>query len=239
MTFANLQEQVCNAINLTTTDADATTLARVKALLNEAVARIGMAFPGLVHLEKYYTITTVANQASYPLPLGLIHIIDPIILDGDPVYSAPVAYVNRSQSSTLTTAQENTTRYYHTFGVVDAADATTAVKPILTFDPAPTAIGTAELYARGLDNALSADADLLRIPLAFNSSPYWYAVIPLLHERGRVKEMSAAQGKWDKDMSEIMRLAQRSRTSGLTLQWPNYLNSGRGKRYKGFNKITP
>ena len=238
MAFSVLQEMVLNAINLTVTDADSTTLARVKSLINEAVARIGMAFPGLVHLEKYWTITTVAAQATYSVPKGLIHIIDPIILDGNQVYSIPLPYVNRTQTSTTTAAQETTTRYYSTFGYDNAA-VSAQPQAIIQFHPAPDAAGTAEVYGRGLDDALSGDTDVLRIPVAFNSSPYWYAVIPLLHERGRIKEMGAAQAKWDADMGEIMRLAQRSRTAGMTLQWPNYLNSGRKQRYRGTVRIIP
>ena len=238
LAFSAIQEMVLNSVNLTVTDADSTMLARVKALINEAVARIAMAFPGLVHLEKYWTITTAVDQATYAVPKGLVHIIDPIILDGDQVYSIPLPYANRTQTSTTTAAQEMTTRYYSTFGYDNAA-VTAQPQAIIQFHPAPTAIGTAEIYGRGLDDALSGDTDVLRIPVAFNSTPYWYATIPLLHERGRIKEMGAAQAKWDADMAEIMRLAQRSRTAGMTLIWPRYDLSGRGRRYRGTVKVIP
>jgi hypothetical protein len=242
-TFLQLQQDTLAVLNIQTTDADATLLAQVKSLLNEAVAQLNLLGPGLITSEKYAAITTVAAQADYLAPLGLVRILDPIMLDGAPVYSIPRVYENRAAQGVGTGGTVNTTQYYSIFGFDNAAGSGTpddeSLTPILTFHPAPTAAGTAAVWYHGLDNALAADTDLIRIPPAFSSAPVWYAKIPLLFDRGRVKEASSAKTLWDDALGRMKNLALRSRIAGETLIWPNFQKSGRGRRYKGTAAIIP
>lgn len=242
-TFLQLQQDTLAVLNIQTTDADSTLLAQVKSLINEAVAQLNTISPGLITSEKQWTITTVAAQADYLVPLGLVRILDPIMLDGAPVYSIPRVYENRAAQGVSTGGTVNTTQYYSIFGLDNAAGSGTpddeSLTPILTFHPAPTASGSAVVWGHGLDNALSADSDLIRIPVSFSSCPVWYAKIFLLFDRGRTKEAETCKSLWEDAVSRLKALTLRSRVAGETLQWPNYQKAGRGKRYKGTAAIIP
>lgn len=238
-TFLQLQQDTLAALNITTTDADSTLLAQVKSLLNEAIAQLNTVSPGLITSEKYTTITTVSAQADYLVPKGVVRILDPILLDGVAIYSIPRVYENRLG----TVNAVNTTRYYSVFGLDNAAGSGTpddeSLTPILTFHPAPEAAGTAEVWYHGLDNALSADGDLARIPPAFSTSLVWYAKFPLLFDRGRTQEAQTCKSIWEDAIARMKTAALRSRVSGETLQWPNGLASGRGQRYRGTGRVLP
>src|SRR3990167_10731662 len=92
LTFLQLQTMCADWFGETPTTMSAADLARIKALLNEAVAKINFLCSGLVHIRKYYTVTTTADQASYAAPVGIREIFDPILLDDVPVYSIPTPY---------------------------------------------------------------------------------------------------------------------------------------------------
>jgi len=239
LTFLQMQNLAGGWFGQTTTDLSSADLALLKALLNEAIARINILFPGLVGIRKYYTITTTGEQASYLVPKGLIHIHDPIVLDDVPVYSIPTVYQNRTSDLDLEPEDQNTVRMYSAdWGVNDAA-ATAAPQAILTFHPAPEENGTAEVWGTGNDNALSADADLCRIPTAYTSTPVYHAVQPFLATRGRKKDLETAKAMWNSDMGDIQGLALRERTRGQTMQIPNYMRSGRGRRFPGTYRAVP
>lgn len=239
LTFLQLQTRAAAWMGFETTDFATADLTLLKALLNEAVARINLLFPGLVGIRKYYTITTTKDQASYAAPLGLIHVHDPILLDGNPVYSIPTVYQNRTRTEDVAAADLNATRMYAVDWGVDNAAANARPIPILTFHPAPTVAGTAGLWGTGHDNALSADGDLLRIPEAYTSTPVYHAVQPFLAAKGRRKDLETATTLWDRDMGDIQRLALRERTRGATKQIPNYVRSGRGRRFPGTYREVP
>ena len=239
LTFLQIQTLAANWIGVSLTELSAADLAILKAMLNQAVARINTEFPGLVHIRKYYTVTTTASQGTYSAPVGLISIFDPILLDDEPVYSIPTPYENRIASADATPAMQNATRLYAMDWEVDNAAANARPKAILHFFPAPTVTGTAEIWGTGEDNALSADSDLLRIPRAYSSTPIYHAVQPYLATRNRTKDLSTALGLWKDDLDSIARSRLRQRTRGETIQFPNIMRSGRGRRFPGTWRKVP
>ena len=240
LTFLQLQNLTLANIGRTVTDADAAEVALVKALLNEAVARIHGEFPALCCTEKVYSITTVAAQADYLLPMGLYLIVDPIMLDGAPVYSVDTVYANRTADPDEVASTIFGTRMYSVFGVGTTVDMTTRGLPFLTFHPAPDAAGTAVLYGQGADLALAADGDLLRIHPGYISTAVHHAVQPLLATRSRKQDLLLHQGLWTADLEKIGALkAAHTRTRGNTMQFPNVMRSGRGTRFPNTFKQVP
>lgn len=240
LTYEQLQNQTLAWIGRTTVDADPGELILVQGLINEGIARIQQLFPGLVHLRKKYTVTTTAGEATIPLPLGVMHVHDPILLDGAPVYGRGTVLNNMLQDPNvdMTTLAQN--RQYSVDWGVDDSDPDTMAQAILTFYPAPSQNGSVVIFATGQDDALSDPLDLARIPVAYISSLSYYAVQPLLSSRSRSKDLAMAQAKWKADLEEIegLRLRQRTR-GGDNMKIPNGVRSIRGRRFPGGTRVIP
>lgn len=239
LTFLQLQQLAADWFGAQTTELAASDLARLKALLNEGVQRMNEALPGLVTIRKKYSITTTADQASYVVPMGISHIHDPILLDGAQVYSISTIYANRSAVEGVDPETQMAVRMYSAdWEVNDAAD-NLRPRAILTFRPAPSVNGTALLWGTGEDNALDEDDDVVRVPTAYTSTPVYHAVQPLLAGRGRKRDLDAAVSMWNRDMGLLAATKNRQRTRGETNQWPNFVRSGRGRRFPGTYKVVP
>lgn len=224
-TYLEMQEDVLRAIGYTATTAPATLLDQTKRLIKTGCAQIAAMHPQDFWVEKYTTITTVANQGTYAAPKGMISLTSAVL---DSVYLD--AYQNDYKLKFLRTTNqtpytEGAAVQYTVFWGVDNAAATAEPQPILELYPPPTAAGTLELYYRGYDNALSASGDFFRGNPAFSQMPFYYALSVILATIGETDRARLYKEMYENENAKLTMTNQRSRAEKATEVLPTFAKS--------------
>lgn len=241
-TFTDMQTDVLALVGYSTTDAPAALVTDVKRYLNMGVSMIARLYPSLCWTEKYTTITVVANQADYLLPIGIIKVVDPIQIvdstttDGTitPCYALPTEYALRLKNTTSTGFAET---YYSVWGVNEAA-ITAEAQPILTLRPTPTSSTlTLRVFYRGLDNALSTGTDQVRLPSGLEGAAVAYAEHRVMRRLGEKSQAQISLDSWNNYLGMFAVLDAQRRIEGETFVLPSYCYGRR--RWNGMNAEPP
>lgn len=224
-TFEEMQGDVLRPLGFTVTTASSTLLSEVKRLIKTSVAQICALHSNDFWVEKYTTITTVANQATYALPKGVIRIIS-VVLDSVYIDSLPDDYKNKRYASRNTDPYDagTATQFYSTFGV-DGTGALNEPAPILELFPPPTTAGTIVLRYRGHDNALSTASDLFRCTPGFQQMPAYYATAVILMTSGETDRGAQFMALYESEMSKFLMVDQKTRAEKDTFIFPSFCKS--------------
>lgn len=224
-TYLEMQEDVLRNVGYTATTAPATLLDQTKRLIKTACAQMSAMHPQDFWVEKYTTITTVANQGTYAAPKGMISLSSAVL---DSVYVD--AYQNDYKLKFFRTRNENPYEegaavQYTVFWGVDNAGATAEPQPILELFPPPTEAGTLALYYRGYDNALSASGDLFRASPAFSQMPVFYTLSVILATLGETDRARLYKEMYENENAKLTMFSQRNRAEKATEVLPTFSKS--------------
>ena len=221
-TYLEMQGDVLRPLGYTTTTAPTNLLAETKRLIKTSVAQICAMHANDFWVEKYTTITTVADQATYALPKGVIRIIS-VVLDSVYIDAMPDDYKNKLYATrNVNPYDEGTaTQFYCVYGVDNGA-ATTEPLPILELYPPPSEAGTIVLRYRGHDNALSADGDYFRSAPGFQQMPVWYSAGVILLTSGEISRAESFMSLYNDENMKLTAVSQRSRAEKDTYVLPSF-----------------